>query len=58
MKTSREEIALVCHELMKAGQSIGAINDEEMRKFEENAFVSDPEAPAVPDPAHPSAAPA
>jgi hypothetical protein len=53
MKTYRDEIALVYHEMMKAGQSIGAISDEEMWEFEENAFVSTPEppeaSPATPD---------
>jgi hypothetical protein len=43
MKTYRDEIAMVCHEMMKAGRSIGAISDAEMQEFEENALVSTPE---------------
>jgi hypothetical protein len=54
MKKYRDEIAMICHEIMKDGYSLGVINDAEMREFEENAFVSDstpaqknPYAPAL-----------
>ena len=42
MKEYRDEIAMVCHEMMKAGQSVGAVSDAEMQEFEENCFVSVP----------------
>jgi hypothetical protein len=52
MKKYRDEIAMVCHEIVEDGYSLGVIDDAEMREFEENAFVSDskpaqkaPEAP-------------
>ncbi|GHU26079.1 hypothetical protein FACS1894164_16700 [Spirochaetia bacterium] len=55
MKKYRDEIAMVCHEMMKAGQSIGAVSETEMQEFEKNCFVTDPEesstalVPAAPD---------
>jgi DNA-binding transcriptional regulator YiaG len=39
MKKYRDEIAMVCHDMMKAAQSVGAVNDAEMREFEKNCFV-------------------
>jgi hypothetical protein len=42
MKKYRDEIALVCHEMIKDGHALGLISDGEMREFEENAFVSVP----------------
>ncbi|MDR2759303.1 MAG: hypothetical protein LBB78_07980 [Spirochaetaceae bacterium] len=57
MKKYRDEIAMVCHDMMKAGQSIGAVSDAEMRKFEENAVVSEPEpVQEAPEPGHPATA--
>jgi hypothetical protein len=50
MREYRDEIAMVCHDMMKAGQSIGAVSAEEMRKFEEDAFAPEPEpAQKVPE---------
>jgi DNA-binding transcriptional regulator YiaG len=40
MKMYRDEIAMVCHEMMKAAQSIDAISDDEMEEFEKNCFIS------------------
>jgi len=42
-KRYRDEMAMVCHEMMKAGQSVGAVTDSEMREFEEDCFIEDPE---------------
>ena len=33
---------MVCHEMMKAGQSVGAVSAEEMREFEKNCLVEKP----------------
>jgi hypothetical protein len=43
MKQYRDEIAMICHNMMKAGQSIGAVTSEEIRQFEENCFTPVPE---------------
>jgi hypothetical protein len=51
MKKYRDEIAMVCHEMVKDGHDLGLINDAEMKEFEENAFVSEPNREA-PKPAH------
>ena len=37
----RDEIAMVCHDMMKAGQSIGAVSDSEMKEFEADCFVKE-----------------
>jgi hypothetical protein len=44
MKKYRDEIAMVCHEIVRDGQSIGLVNEKEMREFEENCFVEESEA--------------
>jgi hypothetical protein len=49
MKQYRDEIAMVCHDMMKAGQSIGVVTSEEMRQFEENCFVPVPESTQSPE---------
>jgi len=41
----RDEIAMVCHDMMKSAQSVGAINETEMRNFEIDCFVEEPETP-------------
>jgi hypothetical protein len=41
-KQYRDEIAMVCHDMMKAGYSVGAVTDAEMREFEEDCFVNEP----------------
>ena len=33
-KQYRDEIAMVCHDMMKSAQSVEAINETEMREFE------------------------
>jgi len=43
-KQYRDEIAMVCHDMMKAAQSVGAVTDSEMREFEEDCFIEEPEA--------------
>ncbi|MDR2149968.1 MAG: hypothetical protein LBO67_03965 [Spirochaetaceae bacterium] len=49
MKNYRDEIAMVCHEIVKDGQTIGLISKEEIREFEENCFIQEPEAEPVED---------
>ena len=34
---------MVCHDMMKSAQSVGAISDTEMREFEKDCFVEEPE---------------
>ncbi|MDR0645060.1 MAG: hypothetical protein LBG05_09215 [Treponema sp.] len=38
----RDEIAMVCHDMMKDMYKIGAVSEDEMREFEENCFVEEP----------------
>ena len=42
MKTYRDEIAKVCHEIVEDGYRSGIINDTEMREFEADCFVHAP----------------
>ena len=42
MKTYRDEIAKVCHEIVKDGYHSGKINDAEMSEFEADCFVQEP----------------
>jgi hypothetical protein len=42
-KQYRDEIAMVCHDMMKAGHSVGAVTDAEMKEFEEDCFIEEPE---------------
>jgi hypothetical protein len=44
MKKYRDEIAMVCHEIVRDGQSIGLVSEKEMREFEENCFMEESEA--------------
>jgi hypothetical protein len=39
-----DEMAMVCHEMMKAGQSVGAVTNAEMKEFEKDCFIEEPEA--------------
>jgi len=39
----RDEIAMVCHNMMKSAQDVGAISETEMREFEEDCFVEESE---------------
>jgi len=43
MKKYRDEIAEVCHEIVKDGYLLGIVTDDEMKKFEADSFVSEPE---------------
>jgi hypothetical protein len=43
MKKYRDEIAMACHEIVKDGHNLGIINDAEMRDFEADCFVEEPE---------------
>ena len=43
MKEYRDEIAMVCHEIVKDGHNMGIINDAEMKEFEEDCFAKEPE---------------
>ena len=42
-KQYRDEIAMVCHDMMKSAYAVGAVTDSEMREFEENCFIEEPE---------------
>ncbi|MDR1787554.1 MAG: hypothetical protein LBR16_03800 [Treponema sp.] len=42
MKQYRDEIAMVCHEMMEDGYRLGMVSDAEMQKFEKHCFVSAP----------------
>jgi hypothetical protein len=39
-----DEIAMVCHDMMKAAHSVGGVSDAEMKEFEADCFVEDTEA--------------
>jgi len=43
MKKYRDEIAQVCHEIVKDGHNLGIINNAEMKEFEADCFVQEPE---------------
>jgi hypothetical protein len=43
-KQYRDEIAMVCHDMMKSAYVAGAVTDSEMKEFEEDCFVEEPEA--------------
>jgi len=43
MKKYRDEIAEVCHEIVKDGYRLGIITNEEIKEFEADSFVSEPE---------------
>jgi hypothetical protein len=45
MKKYRDEIAEVCHEIVKDGYSLGIVTDDEIKEFEADSFVSVPEKP-------------
>jgi hypothetical protein len=45
MKKYRDEIAEVCHEIVKDGYRLGIVTDDEMREFEADSFVQEPEPP-------------
>jgi len=42
-KQYRDEIAMVCHDMMKSAQSVGAVSDAEMEEFEVDCFIQEPE---------------
>ena len=42
-KQYRDEIAMVCHDMMKSAQSVGAVSDAEMDEFEADCLVQEPE---------------
>ena len=43
MKKYRDEIAEICHEIVKDGYRLGIVTDDEMKEFETDSFVSEPE---------------
>ena len=43
MKKYRDEIAEVCHEIVKDGYRLGIVTDDEIREFETDSFVCEPE---------------
>jgi hypothetical protein len=42
-KQYRDEIAMVCHDMMKTAHSVGAVTNAEMKEFEEDCFIEEPE---------------
>jgi hypothetical protein len=42
-KQYRDEIAMVCHDMMKSAQSVGAVSDAEMEEFEADCFIHESE---------------
>ena len=42
-KQYRDEIAMVCHDMMKDAQSVGGVSEAEMSQFEADCFVHEPE---------------
>ncbi|MDR1470796.1 MAG: hypothetical protein LBT00_16070 [Spirochaetaceae bacterium] len=45
-KQYRDEMSEVCLDMMKDMYTIGAVNEEEMREFEEDCFAEEPEEAA------------
>jgi DNA-binding transcriptional regulator YiaG len=43
-KQYRDEIAMVCHDMMKSAYDVGAVTNAEMREFEKDCFIEEPEA--------------
>jgi hypothetical protein len=43
-KQYRDEIAMVCHDMMKAAHNVGGVTNAEMKEFEEDCFKEEPEA--------------
>jgi nucleoid-associated protein YgaU len=43
MKKYRDEIAGICHEIVKDGYRLGIVTDDEMKEFEADGFVPEPE---------------
>jgi hypothetical protein len=39
-KQYRDEIAMVCHDMMKDFYAVGGISDDEMEEFEKNCFIT------------------
>jgi len=44
MKKYRDEIAQMCHEIVKDGHNLGILNDTEMKEFEADCYVKESEA--------------
>ena len=42
-KQYRDEIAMVCHDMMKDAHSVGGVSDAEMKEFEADCFIKEPE---------------
>jgi len=42
-KQYRDEIAMVCHDMMKSAQNVGAVSDAEMKEFEADCFIYESE---------------
>ena len=47
MKKYRDEIAMICHEMMKDGYRFGLVSDAEMKEFEEDGFVEEGETAPI-----------
>jgi hypothetical protein len=42
-KRYRDEIAMVCHEMMTDFYEVGGVSDDELTKFEEGCYITNPE---------------
>jgi hypothetical protein len=42
-KQYRDEVAMVCHDMMLSAHSVGGITDDELKEFEEDCFIEEPE---------------
>ncbi|GHV38240.1 hypothetical protein AGMMS49546_08270 [Spirochaetia bacterium] len=42
-KKYRDEIAMVCHDMMKAARTVGGVTDAEMEDFEKGCFADEPD---------------
>jgi hypothetical protein len=40
----RDEVAMVCHDMMLTAHSVGGITDAELKEFEDDCFIEEPEA--------------
>ena len=43
MKKFRDDIAMVCHEIIKDGHQLGIVTDAEMEDFEKGCFADEPD---------------
>jgi len=47
MKKYRDEIAEVCHEIVKDGYRLGIVTNDEIKEFEADSFIPEPKKSKV-----------